>query len=95
MSARTPQQQLGEEVPAREDQVAEQEISVANRITVGIIPTAWAALQKLMARTQLNRTDVVNRAISVYAMVDEHTQKGYELVFRDPRTGTERIVTII
>jgi hypothetical protein len=72
-----------------------QEEYVINRITVGIIPKVWTELVRLMASTKFNRTDVVNRAISVYAMVDENMRDGYELVFRDPETGRERIVTII
>jgi hypothetical protein len=68
---------------------------VINRITVGIIPKVWTELLRLMTSTKYNRTDVVNRAISVYAMVDDNMRDGYELVFRDPKTGKERIVEII
>lgn len=68
---------------------------VITRITVGIIPKVWTELRRLMANTRYNRTDVVNRAISVYAMVDDNMRDGYELVFRDPVTGKERIVEII
>jgi hypothetical protein len=74
---------------------AQQDQYVINRITVGIIPKVWTQLQQLMASTRLNRTDVVNRAISVYAMVDDNLREGYELVFRDPKTGKERIVEIV
>jgi hypothetical protein len=73
----------------------QQEDYVINRITVGIIPKAWTELLRLMANTKFNRTDVVNRAISVYAMVDDNMREGYELVFRDPETGKERVVEII
>lgn len=68
---------------------------VITRITVGIIPKVWSELQRLMESTKFNRTDVVNRAISVYAMVDDNMRDGYELVFRDPKSGKERIVEII
>jgi len=68
---------------------------VINRITVGIIPKVWAELQRLMADTKFNRTDVVNRAISVYAMVDANVRDGNELVFRDPKSGKERVVEIV
>jgi hypothetical protein len=70
-------------------------VAVATRVTVGIVPSAAAALEKLMRRLGLNRTDVINRAITVYALVDDHISNGYELVFRDPETGKERLVTII
>jgi hypothetical protein len=48
-----------------------------------------------MEDTKFNRTDVVNRAISVYAMVDANIRDGYELVFRDPDSGKERIIEIM
>ena len=101
MSTRTRRQQ------ERSDEVADegladdglaagpQEEYVINRITVGIIPKVWTDLLRLMANTKFNRTDVVNRAISVYAMVDDNMRDGYELVFRHPETGKEKIVEIV
>ncbi|WP_174535401.1 hypothetical protein [Micromonospora chalcea] len=77
------------------DHSGEPEDYVINRITVGIIPKVWTDLQKLIAWTRFNRTDVVNRAITIYAMVEENTRNGNELVFRDPKTGKERIVEIV
>ncbi|NUT96260.1 MAG: hypothetical protein HOY78_29965 [Saccharothrix sp.] len=76
-------------------EVDDQQEYVINRITVGIIPKVWAELARLITNTKFNRTDVVNRAISVYAMVDENLRNGQELVFRDPKTGKERVVEII
>lgn len=95
MSTRARQHQLGEEVLSEIERAPDPTNSAPSRITVGLIPTAWTALQWLMAHTRLNRTDVVNRAISVYAMVEEHAQQGHEMVFRDPATGKERIVEIV
>lgn len=94
MSTRVRPHELGEEAPPVAATAADVD-TAPSRITVGIIPTAWTALQWLMERTRLNRTDVVNRAISVYAIVEQNQANGYELVFRDPRTGKERIVTIL
>lgn len=96
MGARTQlQRNEADDLPDDDLPGEQQEEYVINRITVGIIPKAWAELQRLMASTKFNRTDVVNRAISVYALVDENTREGYELVFRDRETGKERIVEII
>ncbi|SCF23305.1 hypothetical protein GA0070558_16810 [Micromonospora haikouensis] len=78
-----------------DNESVETEEYVINRITVGIIPKVWTDLQKLITRTRFNRTDVVNRAISIYAMVDENIRNGNEMVFRDPKTGKERIVEIV
>jgi hypothetical protein len=68
---------------------------VINRITVGIIPKVWPELLQLMETTRYNRTDVINRAISIYAVVANYTRDGSELVFRHPETGKERIVEIL
>jgi len=96
MSTRTQPQHRGTEQPPDDGQAAGQEEEyVINRITVGIIPKVWTELLRLMASTKFNRTDVVNRAISVYAMVDDNLRNGNELVFRDPKTGKERIVEIV
>ena len=101
VSTRTRRQRGGADELAAEDSADDglaagpQDEYVINRITVGIIPKVWTELLRLMANTKYNRTDVVNRAISVYAMVDDNMRDGYELVFRDPVTGKERIVEII
>ncbi|WP_433121952.1 hypothetical protein [Micromonospora sp. CA-246542] len=96
MGSRTQlQPRAGTEEPHGDGEMIDPGEHVITRITVGIIPKAWTDLQKLIARTRFNRTDVVNRAISIYAMVDENTRNGNELVFRDPKTGKERIVEIV
>lgn len=95
MGTRTQPQHRGMDNLPDDDPAADQPEYVINRITVGIIPKAWAELQRLMASTKFNRTDVLNRAISVYCLVDDNTREGYELVFRHPKTGKERVVEII
>jgi hypothetical protein len=96
MGSRTQlQQQAGTDEPRNDGQAVESDEYVINRITVGIIPKVWVELQQLIARTRFNRTDVVNRAISIYAMVDENVRNGNELIFRDPKTGKERVVEIV
>lgn len=95
MSPRTPPQERGTAVQPGPGTAGEHEAAGINRITVGIIPKAWTALHRLMASTRLNRTDVVNRAIAVYDLVDSNTRDGYELVFRNRTTGRERVVEII
>ena len=65
------------------------------RITVGIIPKVWPELEELVETTKFNRADVVNRAISIYAMVDSYLRDGNQLVFRHPETGKEEIVKIL
>jgi hypothetical protein len=95
MGTRTQRQRGGTELQPDDDRATGQDEYVINRITVGIIPKVWTELLRLIADTKFNRTDVVNRAISVYAMVNDNVRNGYELVFRDPKTGKERIVEIV
>jgi hypothetical protein len=62
------------------------------RITVALIPKAVAELQNLQDRTNLSKTDIVNRAISLYDFVDQELRAGRDLLIRDATTGeTERI----
>ena len=95
MATRTQPQRGGTNASSDEGLAGAQDEYVINRITVGIIPKVWDQLVALMASTKFNRTDVVNRAISIYAMVDENLRNGNELVFRDPKSGKERVVEII
>uniref|UniRef100_UPI003F49B0FE hypothetical protein n=1 Tax=Actinoplanes sp. CA-084688 TaxID=3239901 RepID=UPI003F49B0FE len=68
---------------------------VARRITVGLVPRVRAELKSLMDKTKFSLTDVVNRAVSVYYLVNAHQDAGYELVFRHRETGKERVVEIL
>ena len=69
--------------------------SVAGRITVGLIPKVLEELEKLIAVTRFSTTDVVNRAISIYFLIDKSQRDGYEVVLRHSETGKERVVEII
>ncbi len=62
------------------------------RITVALIPKVAAELVRLQDRTDLSKTDLVNRAITLYEYLDEQVRKGDDLLIRDGKTGElERI----
>jgi hypothetical protein len=66
--------------------------SPERRITVALIPKAAAELQHLQDLTNLSKTDIVNRAISLYEFIDQETRAGRDLLIRDATNGeTERI----
>jgi hypothetical protein len=67
-------------------------IETAERITVALIPKAGADLQDLLDRTHLSKTDIVNRAISLYRFIDENTAAGREVLVRDKITGETQAV---
>ncbi|MEU3287037.1 hypothetical protein [Streptomyces longwoodensis] len=77
-----------EDEPLREKSEV-QRTAVTERITVALIAKAAESLQRLQRRTGLSKTDVVNRAISVYDFVDQQIEDGNELLIR--RKGTDEV----
>lgn len=67
---------------------------VAEHMTVALVPKASSDLQRTHERTQLSRTDLVNRAISFYEFADAEHHAGSELILRRP-TGEEHIVKLL
>jgi hypothetical protein len=66
--------------------------SSSERITVALIPKAAADLQSLVERTGLSKTDLANRAISLYEFIEAQLREGKEVLIRDPdKNETERI----
>ena len=68
---------------------------VVGRITVALIRRAAEDLQRLHERTGLSKTDIVNRAISVYEFVDSQTQAGNDVYVRDHKTGDYQLVRFL
>jgi hypothetical protein len=62
------------------------------RVTVNLTSRAHGDLQKISANTGLGKTDVINRALQVYALVEELLDKGGgSLLIRHPDGEHERI----
>jgi len=53
-----------------------EQVTVAERITVTLVPKAAASLASLRERTQLSKTDLVNRGISLYDFIDAEVAAG-------------------
>ena len=66
----------------------------AERLTVSLIPKAVTDLQILQGRTSLSKTDLTNRAISLYEFIDAQLSAGREVLIRDPVTGEIQSVRI-
>jgi hypothetical protein len=62
------------------------------RITVALVPKASADLQHLLESTGLSKTDLVNRALTLYRFVEESLKAGREVIVRDKATGEDRVV---
>lgn len=66
-----------------------------DRITVALIPKAGEDLQRLQDRTSLSKTDLVNRAITLYEFIEAQQRAGRELLVRDSKTGEMQTVLIL
>jgi hypothetical protein len=68
---------------------------LAEHLNVILIPKAQGDLQKLRDRTELSRTDIANRAITLYEFVDAQLRAGNELLIRDRETGEIQQVRLV
>ena len=68
-------------------------VTPATRITVALIDRAATDLQATHDRTQLSKTDIVNRAISLYEFVNAEQNAGGELILR--RDGNDYIIKLL
>ncbi len=64
-------------------------------MTVALIPQAGAGLQRLQDRTSLSKTDITNRAITLYEFIEAQLSAGLELLIRDESTGEIQRVLIV
>lgn len=78
--------------PTKDDAVLPQQ---TDRITVALIPQAAADLQLLQDRTTLSKTDLVNRAITLYQFIDTQLKEGRDLILRDKKTGETQLVRFL
>jgi len=69
--------------------------TTADRITVALVPKAAEDLQRTVDRTGLSKTDIVNRALSLYAYLDERMAAGDELLVRAKNRGQTEIIKLL
>ena len=78
--------------PAQDDAVRQQS---SDRITISLIPQAADHLQMLQDRTKWSKTDLVNRAITLYEFIEGQTRQGKDLILRDRETGETELVRFL
>ena len=66
-----------------------------DRITVALIPDAAEDLQALQERTSLSKTDLANRAITLYEYIDAQLRAGRDILVRDNATGETQVVRLL
>lgn len=64
------------------------------RITVTLIPEVQEDLRRLQARTNLSKTDLANRAITLYEFFDFQQRAGRNVISQDPKTGMTEMVLV-
>jgi hypothetical protein len=57
-----------------------------DRITVALIPKVSEDLQRLQDRTSLSKTDIANRAITLYEFIEAQLRAGRDILIRDKKT---------
>lgn len=69
--------------------------AVVDRITVALVKQAGEDLQTLQDRTGLSKTDIVNRAISLYEFIDAQVKDGNDLLVRDQKTKETQLIRLL
>lgn len=64
-------------------------------MTVALIPKAAGDLAHLQESTGLSKTDIVNRAISLYQFIQAQLDAGNDFAVRDKRTGESQLVKFL
>ena len=78
---------------ASQEQPAGPPAAVDERVTVALVPKAATDLQSTHERTHMSKTDIVNRAVSLYEFVEAEMSAGAELIVR--RDGEDYVVTLL
>lgn len=68
---------------------------VADRITVALIPDVSEDLQRLQDWTKLSKTDITNRAITLYEFIEAQLRAGNDILIRDKKTLETQSVVIL
>jgi hypothetical protein len=66
-----------------------------DRMTISLIPRTVKELEQLHEKTGLSKTDIVNRAISLYAFATQQTDSGQDLVIRNRDTGEQQLIQLL
>jgi hypothetical protein len=73
----------------------ERAAATAGRITTSLVPRTARELASLTDETGYSKSDVINRAISLYAFVMAQIEAGNDLMISDRTTGETRVVHLL
>ena len=63
----------------------------SERYSVTLVPPAVQAVGELTRLTGLSKTDVINRAVQIYAFLEAQRHAGSHVCLERPDGGTERV----
>ncbi|MFD9999826.1 hypothetical protein [[Kitasatospora] papulosa] len=63
----------------------------SERYSVTLVPPAVEAISKLVETTGLTKTDVINRAVQIYAFLEDRMGDGNEVMLRSADGELERV----
>jgi uncharacterized protein (DUF342 family) len=69
--------------------------AATERINVAVIPKAAEDLQQLQERSGLTKTDLVNRAITLYEFIESQLRAGNDVLIRDKESGETQLVRLL
>ena len=81
--------------PIRRSEMPATSEAAGERLNIPLIPAARAKLRLLQERTDLSRTDLANRAITLYEFFDAQMRADCDLVSRDRKTGKTQLVWLL
>ena len=70
---------------------AAERVAVIERITVALLPKAATDLAKTRKRRGLSKTDITNRALSLYEFIDAALDAGSEVIVRDKAGNVQSV----
>jgi hypothetical protein len=80
---------------AAQGAAADTQPPIVDRITVALVRKAGEDLQSLQDRTALSKTDLVNRAITLYEFIDAQVRQGRDLLVRDRASGETQTILLL
>jgi hypothetical protein len=83
---------MGASVTAKDDA---RPPALGERITITLIQKADSELRRLEKRTGLSKTDLVNRAITLYEFIDAQQRAGHDLIDRVNEQGKTKLVRLV
>ena len=84
---------VGISVPPAQASQAGHPVTLGDRITVALVEKASDDLQSTHERTRMSKTDIVNRAVSLYEFLESELSDGAQLIIR--RDDGEYLVELL